>query len=48
MRIIAFCYAAILIALILWLVWEWRADVRYRKRWLPPNGRRRTDRLPPL
>ena len=26
MRILAFCYIAILIALIAWLVWEWRAD----------------------
>ena len=47
MHIIAFCYAAILIGLILWLVWEWRADVRYRKR-SPPVERRNRDRLPPL
>ncbi len=48
MRIIAICYAALLIALILWLVWEWRADVRYRKRWMPPVERRNRDRMPPL
>ncbi len=48
MRIFAFCYLAILASLILWLACEWRADVRYRKRWMPPKGRRRTDRLPPL
>ena len=47
MRIIAICYVAILASLILWLVWEWRADVRYRKRYMPPHGRRRTYRLLP-
>ena len=48
MRIIALCYIAILIALIAWLVWEWRADVAYRKRWAPPVERRNRDRMPPL
>jgi len=47
MRILAFCYAAILSALILWLVWEWRVDIKYRKRW-EAYGRRRGDRMPPL
>ena len=47
MRIIALCYAAVLVGLIGWLLWEWRADVQYRKRWLPPAGRRIGDRLPP-
>lgn len=46
MRLIAIGYAAVLIGLIGWLLWEWRDDVRYRKRWMP-DGRRRTDRLPP-
>ena len=46
MRIIALIYAAILIALILWLVWEWRADARDRQYWRE-HGTRRTDRLPP-
>ena len=46
MRIIAICYLAILISLIAWLLWEWRADVWYRKRYMT-EGRRIGDRLPP-